>query len=308
MRSLVGYTGFVGGNLLRSGYFDFKYNSKNIEDSYATKPDILFFSGLRAEKFLANTDPEADRALVEAAAANIERIEPKSIVLISTADVYKSPAGVDEDTPVDIQGLHPYGLNRYSLEEYVKSRYSDHLIVRLPGLFGEGIKKNFIYDMIHYIPTLLSEEKLRQLGFINLSQYYERQDNGFYRLKSVDAAEREALKGFFKKAGFSALNFTDSRARFQFYDLADLYNHIEVARGHGIRLLNLATEPCEAGELYSYIFGESFINELNGVPSDYDMRSIHANTLGGANGYFLDRASVKVRIKDFVIENIKISG
>ncbi len=58
MKALVGYTGFVGSNLYAAGHFDAVYNSKNIEESHGTNPDLLIYAGLRAEKYLANNDPE----------------------------------------------------------------------------------------------------------------------------------------------------------------------------------------------------------------------------------------------------------
>ena len=53
MKAIVGYTGFVGSNLTASGDFDAKYNSGNIREAFGTKPDLLVYSGLRAEKYLA---------------------------------------------------------------------------------------------------------------------------------------------------------------------------------------------------------------------------------------------------------------
>ena len=58
IKTLVGYTGFVGSNLASSTDFDGLYNSKNIEDAFKTKPDLLVYSGVRAEKFLANKEPD----------------------------------------------------------------------------------------------------------------------------------------------------------------------------------------------------------------------------------------------------------
>ena len=57
MRALVGYTGFVGGNLAAAGTFDGLYNSKNIEEAFGTKPDILYYAAVPAEKFTANRFP-----------------------------------------------------------------------------------------------------------------------------------------------------------------------------------------------------------------------------------------------------------
>ena len=88
MNALVGYTGFVGSNIYETGSFDQVYNSKNIEDAYGTNPDLLIYAGLRAEKYLANNAPEKDMELIEQAQENIEKINPKKLVLISTIDVF----------------------------------------------------------------------------------------------------------------------------------------------------------------------------------------------------------------------------
>ena len=45
MKALVGYTGFVGSNIYTSGEFDAVYNSKNIEEAFGTKPDLLVYAG-----------------------------------------------------------------------------------------------------------------------------------------------------------------------------------------------------------------------------------------------------------------------
>ena len=88
--ALVGYTGFVGSNIDLKGNIDKKYNSKNIKDAFGTNPDILIYSGVRAEKFLANKEPERDLHNIREAVENIKKINPKKLVLISTIDVYKN--------------------------------------------------------------------------------------------------------------------------------------------------------------------------------------------------------------------------
>lgn len=80
-------------------------------------------------------------------------------MLISTIDVYKNPVDVNEDVPIDTENLNSYGLNRYYLEKMIEDSALDALIIRLPGLYGKNIKKNFIYDLIHLIPSMLTETK-----------------------------------------------------------------------------------------------------------------------------------------------------
>lgn len=302
MISLVGYTGFVGSNLKNKGSFDRIYNSKNITESYGTNPDLLIYAGLRAEKYLANSDPDADMKNIIEAQKNIEKIAPKRLVLISTVDVFKNPRGVDENTPIDANNLHPYGYNRYQLELWVRKKYFDALIVRLPGLFGINIKKNFIYDYINIIPFMLKKEKMEELTKADpeLKDYYQLQNNGFYKVIELEKEAKVRLKTKFKAIGFSALNFTDSRSVYQMYNLNRLWNDIQIALDRGITLWHPATEPVSAGEIYHYLTGNEFINHLPNEPAMYDFRTIHSEAFGGKNQYIASKEAVLKEIKEFV--------
>lgn len=301
MRALVGYTGFVGSNIYAAGDIDAGYNSKNIRDAYGTKPDLLIFAGLRAEKYLANSAPEKDMELICQAEGTIERIDPKQLVLISTIDVFKDPKNIDERSVIDTEGLHAYGYNRYQLELWARENYPDSLIIRLPGLFGMNIKKNFIYDYINIIPFMLKAEKFEELAGKDpgLKEYYMLQDNGFYRV-NVGETEKEALKDRFRLLGFSALNFTDSRSVYQFYNLGRLRQDIETALEARLKLWHPATEPVSAGEVYRYLSGTDFVNEISQTPADYNYKTIYAELFGGKDGYICDKAQVLEEIKTFV--------
>ena len=302
MKALVGYTGFVGNNIYaHTTDIDATFNSKNISKAYGLSPNLLIYAGLRAEKFLANKDPEADMKLILEAKENIKKIAPRKLVLISTIDVYKEPNGVDENTIIDTDGLSAYGYNRYMLEEWVREHYPDSLIIRLPALFGNNIKKNFIYDFINIIPSMLSSSKFDELSKADesLNGYYALQSNGFYKL-NPDIGDRDALKQKFMDIGFTALNFTDSRSRYQFYDLSRLWDDIQVLLKNEINLWNAAVEPVSAAEVYRFLTGNPFINELSGVPADYDYRSIHVELFGGHDGYIYKKEEELNRIKDFI--------
>ena len=301
MTALVGYTGFVGSNIYAAGDFDAVYNSKNIEKAYGTEPDLLIYAGLRAEKYLANNAPEKDMELIYQAEKNIMRIDPKKLVLISTIDVFKNPRNVDENSMIDTDNLHPYGYNRYQLEIWVRENYPDSLIIRLPGLFGQNMKKNFIYDYINVIPFMLKEEKFRELAGKDseIAEYYELQENGFYRV-NVPENKKEELKAKFKALGFSALNFTDSRSVYQFYNLGRLWSDIQIALNKGIKLWHPATEPVSAGEVFKHLTGTDFVNELKGTPANYDYRTIYAKEFGGTDKYICDKKQVLDEIKGFI--------
>ena len=303
MHMLVGYTGFVGSNLYEQHTFSGVYNSKNIHDAYDSNPDLCVYAGVRAEKFLANSDPKADMAVIEEAIENIKRINPKRLALISTIDVYKNSCGCDERTAIDENGLHPYGYNRYALEKWCAGNIANCNIIRLPGLFGKNIKKNFIYDLINILPSALNESKFAELSVqeVIIKNNYIKQDNGFYKLKIITEQERAELLKAFERLNFSALNFTDSRAVFQFYNLVYLWNHIEFTIKNNIKLLNISVEPVSARDIYKTVHDGEFVNEITANPPRYDFKSIYAGKLSGSNGYIFDRQKVLEEIKKFVI-------
>lgn len=299
---LVGYSGFVGSNLAYKHNFKSLFNSKNIEDAFGKEPDLLVYSGVPSAMFLANNFPEKDLEIINNAKDNIKKINPKTVVLISTIAVYNNPIDIDENSDININELTTYGKNRLLLEQYVEENFKNHLIVRLPALFGKNLKKNFIYDYIHLIPALLAEAKFEELLQKDnlIKNYYTLQDNGFYKCKDLTKNEEIFLKKYFREIGFSALNFTDSRSVYQFYDLSHLWEHIEIALKNGIKKLNLATEPIQVRELYKALCGKDFVNELYKAPFNYNYKTIYSEKFNGRNGYIFTKQEVLEQIRSFV--------
>ena len=147
--ALIGHTGFVGSNLRAHGSYSGFYNSKNIGDIAGREYDCVVCSGVSAVKWMANKNPEQDSADIKILLDCLDQVRAERFVLISTVDVYQSPNGQTErDIPPDD---HPeaYGRHRRAVERFVEARFPRHHIIRLPGLFGPGLKKNAIYDMMH---------------------------------------------------------------------------------------------------------------------------------------------------------------
>lgn len=302
MIALVGSSGFVGSNLYAKGKIDRGFHSRNIEEAYGLHPDLLIYAGLRAEKFLANNAPDKDMELIYEAEENIRKISPERLVLISTIDVFKHPVGVNENSDVDCRGLQAYGLNRYRFECWGREHYPDALIIRLPGLYGINMKKNFIYDFINVIPAMLKKDKFLEIATQDdaLFGFYDLQDNGFYKCRDLTKEEKTALQKRFKKLGFTALHFTDSRSVYQFYPLDRLWDDMQIVLKNNIRLWHPATEPISAGELYERLTGEEFRNELSGKPSYYDYKTIYAEMFLGKNGYICTKEQIVRDIEKFV--------
>lgn len=287
---LIGSTGFVGSNLLKSHSFDGAFHSSNIEDAYSTSPKLCVYSGVPAAMFLANSNPQADLNVIENAFENIKKINPEKLVLISSIAVYDDSRQKDEDSYIDESCLTAYGKNRYHLEKLVRDNYSDALIIRLPALYGYGLKKNFLYDLHTITPYMLKPEKYRELSsYSNLvKSSYSLNDSGFYVLHQN--ADKNALKEFFTGNNFNALSFTDSRSKFQFYNLTNLWRDINIAIDNNINCLNITTPPVTAKEIYNAVTNSNqWNNKLNTAPFDYDLRSKHSSLFGRKDGYLCSR-------------------
>lgn len=147
--TLIGYTGFVGSTLLKQTLFDSLFRSTNIHEIDNQVFDTVVCAGAPAQKWIANKEPKADLQKIEGLIEHLKTIQCKTFVLISTVDVFKSPIDVDENTPIDEENLHPYGLHRRLLEKFVALHFDNYLIVRLPGLVGPGLRKNVIFDFLN---------------------------------------------------------------------------------------------------------------------------------------------------------------
>jgi dTDP-4-dehydrorhamnose reductase len=165
MRSLIGYSGYVGSTLLRQQSFDHRYRSNNIATIVDIEHEIVVCAAAPAKKWVANRTPEADLENIKVLTNQLNKLDCKKFILISTVDVFNKPAGVDENSFVDEQDLHPYGLHRRHLEVFVEERFSEYLIVRLPGLVGPGLTKNVIFDF-------LNSNKLEAIDSRNMFQFY----------------------------------------------------------------------------------------------------------------------------------------
>ena len=111
--------------------------------------DEVVCAGVAAAKWIANSVPEADRAAIAALTDVLSQADIGRFVLISTIDVYPDPSmAVDEAFDPAQHPNHAYGTNRLGLEKWVGLHHPDHLIVRLPALFGPGLKKNALFDLL----------------------------------------------------------------------------------------------------------------------------------------------------------------
>jgi len=145
--ALIGNSGFVGSSLLRQRTFGATYRSNSIHTIAGRSYGTIICAGAPAQKWLANREPAADAENIRSLIAHLSKVACEYFILVSTVDVFSQPIGVDEHTVVDPAGLRAYGRNRLHLETFIQEHFPQHLIVRLPGLVGPGLRKNVIFDL-----------------------------------------------------------------------------------------------------------------------------------------------------------------
>lgn len=297
---LIGCTGFVGTNLLAAHHFCGKYNSKNIARIAGKKFDMLVCAAAPAAMWAANKDPESDLKNISQLISCLANVQAKHFVLISTVAVLADSTGFDESADCFESGK-AYGKNRRWLEEACASLFPRSYIIRLPALFGVGLKKNFLFDIRNLAPSFLDPERYSNLTMqlpkpaatILASVYSFDANIGMYhcRRDKLVGEDRGLLIDELKNVGFTSLNFTNADSTFQFYGLSRLWSDIEIIRSHGIPIVHLVPEPLRAGDVYEILTGEQF-GQTSAAVYHEDVRSKYAGIWRGERGYIQDRKSV----------------
>ncbi len=141
MKTIIGSTGFVGKSLINQTYFNYKYNSKNINEISKIKHDLVVCAAAPGVKWYANKNPIEDKKKINLLIKNLKKITCNKFILISTVDVFHNPILVNEKSLISTDKLETYGYNRYKLEQFIKKFFKNFLIIRLPGLVGKKLKK-----------------------------------------------------------------------------------------------------------------------------------------------------------------------
>lgn len=181
--AIIGFSGFVGSTLIKQRRFGNQFRSTNIGEIDGSNFNLVACAAAPAQKWIANREPEADLERIEGLIERLKTIHCETFILISTVDVFKSPIHVDEDTPVDEDGLHPYGFHRRLLEKFVEGHFPQHLIVRLPGVVGPGLRKNVVFDF-------LNDNNLHVVDSRGIFQFYPMVNLWFDIQMALDASLR----------------------------------------------------------------------------------------------------------------------
>ena len=146
--ALIGYTGFVGSNIAAVHDFTDCYNTTNISDIRGRSYDLVVSAATRADSHRINQNGHADLAEIDDYIGVLSRVHAAQLVLISTVCIYPGGTSPDESTPLSADGLTPYGANRLHMEQSLSERFNT-LPLRLPQLYGIGLKKGIVYDLLN---------------------------------------------------------------------------------------------------------------------------------------------------------------
>lgn len=309
---LVGHTGFVGGALRRRRSFAGFYNSSNIGELAGERFDRVVCAGAPAVMWAANADPEGDAANLDRLIAALRSAEIGTLVLISTVAVFDDPSAGYAEDDARYETAKAYGRNRRRLEVQAAEAFDDVRIVRLPALFGPGLKKNFIFDLMNPAPSFINPTAYEKTAAAfsaaeraMLAEAYAF-DAGLkmWRLRREELSRAPLLADLteaLERIGFVARNFTNSESRYQFYNIERLADDIDRIVDSEVRVVNLCSEPLSAREVHLHLTGEDFANDGPARVSE-NVRTRHAGLFGGAGDYTFDRATVLSDLKAYFAE------
>ncbi len=309
---LIGHTGFVGGALLSQTRFDACYNSANIAAIEGQAFGTLVCAAAPGSMLEANRAPERDAAQIDGLIAWLATIRAERFVLVSSIAVLADFAGGEDEGTLAFQRGLAYGRHRRTLESFVENRFAGSLIVRLPALFGHGLRKNFLFDLMNPVPTLLTEAKRDallddldpQLAAWAGSLYTPDRATGLLRLDrtALDADRRRAsLEDAVTALGASAMQFHHRDTTYQYYPVERLWQDIGIALNAGLSHLHLVAEPLTAAAIHSALIGRPMPDTPARLHRE-DMRTRHADLWGAEGPYQFGAAATLDRLAVFYVD------
>jgi hypothetical protein len=257
----------------------------------------------------ANRDPAGDAARIDALIGTLREIKAERFVLISTVACLANFRAESEEQAL-FEADTPYGHNRRKLEAFVAGRAEPSVIVRLPALFGPGLKKNFLFDILNPLPSLLTSADFAALNaalpavLANLTDeiYTSDGESDFHvidRVRLDASGARPELESAVGELGLSAVRFTNPLSEFQFYAMDDLWRDIVRVSAAGVSVAHLAPAPIAAQRVYESLTGRVMPANQARIHRE-DMRTSHAALWGRAGPYIADEAEVLSSLAAFM--------
>lgn len=148
--ALIGASGFVGKTLakvLQNTQHEVAIVTRaNYEEFKQGEYDIIIHSAMPSKRWWAANNPLDDfDATVRLTADILYHWKFGKMVLISSVSAR-------------LQTNHPYGRHKHVAEVLVLDHNPNHLVFRLGGLYGEGLDKGVIFDMMNGNEVFMTED------------------------------------------------------------------------------------------------------------------------------------------------------
>ena len=153
---IIGAKGFIGSAIVAEakarGFSITAVDLDNYAEAVGSQADLLINAGGNSRKFIDDQDPVKGYELsVTSVMRLLQDFRFKKFVHLSSGAIYPDegdPAKNAEDTKLDPATMTRYGFHKWLAEQLVLHYAPDHLIVRMGGFVGPGLKKNAIYDLL----------------------------------------------------------------------------------------------------------------------------------------------------------------
>jgi len=167
---VIGAKGFIGSAIAAEaavrGFEILAIARDNYEAAKGATADLLINAGGNSRKFIDDQDPVKGYELsVTSVMRLLQDFRFKKFVHLSSGAIYPdegNPANNKEDTRLDPAAMSRYGFHKWLAEQLVRKYASDHLIVRMGGFVGPGLKKNAIYDLLRGGPLFVHPDSAFQ--------------------------------------------------------------------------------------------------------------------------------------------------
>lgn len=140
---LIGASGFVGNALQKAillvpdQYSLTPISRENFQAEKQNHFDILIHSAMPSKRWWAANHPLADfDATVRLTAEILYQYHFEKLALISSVSAR-------------LQTDHPYGRHKHAAEILTIDHNKENVVFRLGGLYGEGLDKGVVFDMMH---------------------------------------------------------------------------------------------------------------------------------------------------------------
>lgn len=167
---IIGAKGFIGSAIVAEakarGFVTTEVDLDNYDAARGASADLLINAGGNSRKFIDDQDPVKGYELsVTSVMRLLQDFRFKKFVHLSSGAIYPDegdPANNREDASLPPENMTRYGFHKWLAEQLVRHYAPHHLIVRMGGFVGPGLKKNAIYDLLSGGPLFVHPDSAFQ--------------------------------------------------------------------------------------------------------------------------------------------------